>query len=90
MDHGGEGLIAPYPRECGVLVSIGNTAPGGGPRELRLHETRPGVLQAMRWHETHLGWCGQLAHGLTSMEWAACGRAVPMESGGVKAEGATT
>ena len=72
MDHGGDGLITPFPRDTGRLV----LAVDDRGRELRLHEVMPGYWQAFRWHEMWLGWCGSVAYGLTPREWTAVSDAV--------------
>ncbi len=72
MNHGGDGLINPFPRETGVLV----LAADDRGRELRLHEVTPGRWGPMQWRETHMGWAGAMAYGLTPREWAAAGQAM--------------
>lgn len=75
MNHGGDGLITPFPRAGGQLV----LAVDDRGQELRLHETTPGFFSAYRWHQTHMGWCGALVYGLTPREWTAVGVVVTAE-----------
>ncbi len=73
MNHGGNDLITPYPRDTGRLV----LAVDDRGTELRVHEATPGFWLALRWRQMHLGFCGAVAWTLTPREWAAAGRLCP-------------